>query len=97
MTAQLFGIGEALAAAETVTPSSSRGSTGSPTVLRDAKDIVDEHTAKYVNLSICRSAHGPLHPGRGLLFEVLATVAEFKSDLIRARTTEGMQVAQGKG
>ena len=42
--------------------------------LRDAKDIIDELTAKDVKLSI-----------------------EFESDLIRARTREGMQVAKAKG
>jgi DNA invertase Pin-like site-specific DNA recombinase len=31
------------------------------------------------------------------LFNVLATVAEFESDLIRLRTREGMKVAKAKG
>src|ERR1039458_5698182 len=35
-------------------------------------------------------------PGR-LLFNVLAMVAEFESDLIRMRTREGMKVARAKG
>jgi DNA invertase Pin-like site-specific DNA recombinase len=32
-----------------------------------------------------------------LLFNVLAMVAEFESDLIRLRTREGMKVAKAKG
>ena len=32
-----------------------------------------------------------------LLFNVLAMVAEFEADLIRARTREGMKVAKAKG
>lgn len=32
-----------------------------------------------------------------LLFNVLAMVAEFEGDLIRARTREGMKVAKAKG
>ena len=38
----------------------------------------------------------PIRSGR-LLFNVLAMVAEFESDLIRLRTREGMQVARAKG
>ena len=65
--------------------------------LRDAKDIVDELTAKHVKLSIGGSVHDPLDPVGRLLFNVLAMVAEFESDLIRARTREGMRVAKAKG
>jgi DNA invertase Pin-like site-specific DNA recombinase len=65
--------------------------------LRDAKDIIDELTAKHVKLSIGGSVHDPLDPVGRLLFNVLAMVAEFESDLIRARTREGMQIAKAKG
>lgn len=65
--------------------------------LRDAKDIVDELTAKNVKLNIGGSVHDPNDPVGRLLFNVLAMVAEFESDLIRARTREGMQVAKAKG
>jgi len=65
--------------------------------LRHAKDIVDELTAKEVKLSIGGSVHDPNDPVGRLLFNVLAMVAEFESDLIRARTREGMQVAKAKG
>jgi DNA invertase Pin-like site-specific DNA recombinase len=57
--------------------------------LHDAKDIVDELTAKNVKLNIGGSVHDPNDPGGRLLFNVLAMIAEFGSDLIRARTLEG--------
>src|SRR5680860_1250831 len=65
--------------------------------LRDAKDIVDDLTRREVKLSIGGSVHDPTDPVGRLLFNVLAMVAEFEADLIRARTREGMQVAKAKG
>ncbi len=50
-----------------------------------------------MKLSIAGSIHDPTDPVGRLLFNVLAMVAEFESDLIRARTREGMQVAKAKG
>jgi DNA invertase Pin-like site-specific DNA recombinase len=41
--------------------------------------------------------HDPTNPVGRLLFNVLAMVAEFESDLIRMRTREGMAVARAKG
>jgi len=41
--------------------------------------------------------HDPTDPVGRLLFNVLAMVAEFESDLIRLRTQEGMRVAKAKG
>jgi hypothetical protein len=40
--------------------------------------------------------HDPTDPVGRLLFNVLAMVAEFEADLIRARTREGMKVAKAK-
>jgi len=51
--------------------------------LPDARDILDELTKRNVKLSLGGSTTTPL--GR-LLFNVLAMVAEFESDLIRRRT-----------
>ncbi|MDQ0820697.1 DNA invertase Pin-like site-specific DNA recombinase [Arthrobacter sp. V4I6] len=65
--------------------------------LRDAKDIVDELTRREVKLSIGGSVHDPTDPVGRLLSNVLAMVAEFEADLIRARTREGMAVAKAKG
>ncbi|WP_434620280.1 recombinase family protein [Arthrobacter sp. A5] len=64
--------------------------------LRDAKDIVDELTGREVKLSIAGSLHDPTDPVGRLLFNVLAVVAEFEADLIRARTRDGMAVAKAK-
>ena len=44
-----------------------------------------------------QSVHDPTDPIGRLLFNVLAMVAEFEADLIRARTREGMKVAKAKG
>jgi len=65
--------------------------------LPDARDILAELTGKNVRLSMGGSVHDPADPVGRLLFNVLAMVAEFESDLIRARTREGMQVARAKG
>ena len=65
--------------------------------LPDARDIVEELTAAEVKLNIGGSVHDPTDPVGRLLFNVLAMIAEFESDLIRMRTREGMQVAKSKG
>ena len=65
--------------------------------LPDARDIVEELTAREVKLSLGGSVHDPTDPVGRLLFNVLAMVAEFESDLIRMRTREGMKVAKAKG
>ena len=65
--------------------------------LPDARDILAELTAKNVRLSLGGSIHDPNDPIGRLLFNVLAMVAEFESDLIRMRTREGMNVARAKG
>jgi len=63
----------------------------------DARDIVDELTRRQVKLNIGGSVHDPTDPVGRLLFNVLAMVAEFEADLMRARTREGMAVARAKG
>jgi DNA invertase Pin-like site-specific DNA recombinase len=65
--------------------------------LPDARDIVAELTDRGVRLSIGGSVHDPADPVGRLLFNVLAMVAEFEGDLMRARTREGMAVARAKG
>ncbi len=62
----------------------------------DARDIVDELTAAGVKLDIGGSAHDPTDPVGRLLYNVLAMIAEFESDLIKMRTA-GMKVAKAKG
>jgi hypothetical protein len=62
--------------------------------LPDARDILDELTKRNVKLSLGGSIHDPTDPVDRLLFNVLAMVAEFETDLIRMRTREGMKVAK---
>ena len=65
--------------------------------LPDARAIADELTAGQVRLNLGGSVHDPNDAVGRLLFNVLAMVAEFESDLIRLRTREGMKVARAKG
>ena len=57
--------------------------------LPDARDIVEELTAAEVKLNVGGSLHDPNYPIGRLLFDVLAMIAEFESDLIKRRTREG--------
>jgi DNA invertase Pin-like site-specific DNA recombinase len=65
--------------------------------LPDARAIADELTARQVRLSLRGAVYDPNDAVGRLLFNVLAMVAEFESDLIRLRTKEGMRVAKAKG
>jgi DNA invertase Pin-like site-specific DNA recombinase len=65
--------------------------------LPDARAIADELTARQVRLSLGGSVYDPNDAVGRLLFNILAMVAEFESDLIRLRTKEGMRVAKAKG
>ncbi len=65
--------------------------------LPDARAIADELTARHVRLNLGGSVYDPTDAVGRLLFNVLAMVAEFESDLIRLRTCEGMRVAKAKG
>lgn len=65
--------------------------------LPDARAIADELIARQISLSLGGSVYDPTDAVGRLLFNVLAMVAEFESDLIRLRTREGMKVAKAKG
>src|SRR3954452_18229987 len=65
--------------------------------LPDARDIADDLTRRSIRLNLGGSVYDPTDPVGRLLFNVLAMVAEFEADLIRARTREGMRVAKVKG
>lgn len=69
---------------------------GGPVATR-RRDIVDEPTSREVKLNLGGSVHDPTDPVGRLLFNVLAMVAEFESDLVRMRTREGMKVAKARG
>jgi DNA invertase Pin-like site-specific DNA recombinase len=64
--------------------------------LPDARDIIEDLTKRNVKLSIGGSVHDPTDPVGRLLFNVLAMVAEFESDLIRARTREACRSRKPK-
>ncbi|MCX8281776.1 recombinase family protein [Phyllobacterium sp. 0TCS1.6C] len=63
----------------------------------DARDIADSLAARGVKLALGSSIYDPTDPMGKMFFNILATFAEFESDLIRMRTREGMAVARAKG
>lgn len=65
--------------------------------VRDAGDIAEEIEAKSATLSLGGSVHDPSDPMGRMFFSIMAVFAEFESDLIRARTREGMAVARSRG
>lgn len=65
--------------------------------MRDAKEIAGELAGRGVTLRLGNSAYVPTDPMGMMMFNLLATFAEFEADLIRMRTREGMQVAKAEG
>jgi DNA invertase Pin-like site-specific DNA recombinase len=65
--------------------------------IRDLQDVANELASQGVSLSIGGQVHNPTTATGGLLFNALAMVAEFESDIIRERTREGMAVARQRG
>lgn len=63
----------------------------------DARAIGDLLATRGVALQIGSSVYDPNDPMGTLFFNILATFAEFESDLIRMRTREGMAIARAKG
>ena len=63
----------------------------------DARAIAEQLQAKGVKLALGRSVYDPTDPMGKMFFNILATFAEFESDLIRMRTREGMAIARTKG
>ncbi len=63
----------------------------------DARAIASQLEAKGVKLALGASVYDPGDPMGKMFFNILATFAEFESDLIRMRTREGMAVARAKG
>ena len=63
----------------------------------DARAIADQLEKGGVKLAIGTNIHDPTGPMGKMFFNILATFAEFESDLIRMRTREGMAVARAKG
>ena len=63
----------------------------------DARAIADHLERKGVRLALGATVYDPADPMGKMFFNILATFAEFESDLIRMRTREGMAVARAKG
>jgi DNA invertase Pin-like site-specific DNA recombinase len=63
----------------------------------DARAIADQLAARGVKLALGGTIHDPTDPMGRMFFNILATFAEFESDLIRLRTREGMAVARARG
>ena len=63
----------------------------------DARAIADQLSVKGVKLALGQTVYDPTDPMGKMFFNILATFAEFESDLIRMRTREGMAIARAKG
>ncbi|WP_083098447.1 recombinase family protein [Pseudophaeobacter leonis] len=63
----------------------------------DARAIAEQLESKGVRLALGVSVYDPTDPMGKMFFNILATFAEFESDLIRMRTREGMAIARAKG
>jgi len=91
------GLDQALAAVRTgdtfVVPKLDRLARSVP----DARAIADQLAAGGVALSLGGSVYDPADPMGKMFFNILATFAEFETDLLRMRTREGMAVARAKG
>lgn len=63
----------------------------------DARAIADSLAARDIKLQLGGTVHDPSDPMGKLFFNILATFAEFETDIIRLRTREGMALARAKG
>ena len=63
----------------------------------DARAIADRLRERGVKLALGRALYDPGDPMGKLFFNILATFAEFETDLIRMRTCEGMAIARARG
>ncbi len=63
----------------------------------DAREIADSLVKRGIKLALGGSVYDPNDPMGKMFFNILATFAEFESDLIRMRTREGMKIARAKG
>lgn len=91
------GLNKALAAVRTgdtlVVPKLDRLTCSVP----DARAIADGLAERGVRLALGASVYDPADLMRRMFFKILATFAEFESDLIRLRTRDGMAIARSRG
>ena len=60
----------------------------------DARAIAQQLEVKGVKLALGASVYDPTDPMGKMFFNILATFAEFESDLIRMRTREGKELGR---
>ncbi|GAN46010.1 DNA invertase Pin-like site-specific DNA recombinase [Methylobacterium sp. PvP062] len=91
------GLAQALAATRTgdtlVVPKLDRLARSVP----DARAIADALAGRGIKLALGASVYDPADPLGKMFFNILATFAEFESDLIRLPTREGMAIARSRG
>ena len=91
------GLAQALAAVRTddtlVVPKLDRLARSVP----DARQIGDFLAARGIRLQLGTMIYDPTDPMGKMFFNILATFADFKVDLLRMRTREGMAIAKAKG
>ena len=63
----------------------------------DARAIADRLRERGMKLALGRALYDPGDPMGKLFFNILATFAEFETDLIRMRTRESMAIARARG
>ncbi len=63
----------------------------------NARAIANQLRERGVKLALSRTLYDPNDPMGKMFFNILATFAEFETDLIRLRTREGMDIARAKG
>ena len=63
----------------------------------DAREIADSLAARGIKLRLGEQIYDPTDPMGKMLFNILATFAEFEVDILRMRTREGMKVAAANG
>jgi len=63
----------------------------------DARAIADQLQERGMRLALGPALYDPDDPMGKMVFNILATFAEFEADLIRMRTREDMAIARAKG
>ena len=63
----------------------------------DARDIGDTLVARGVRPSLGGAIYDPADPMSKMFFNMLAVFTEFKADLLKMRTREGMAIARSRG
>ena len=73
------------------------GSTVRPRYVPNARAVADQLQQRGVRLALSPTLYDPCAPMRKMLFNILATFAEFEADLIRLRARRGKAIARAKG